>query len=122
MTRWQSARHDLQVVADEQVAEAALALEPAQEVDDLRLHREVERRGRLVEQDELRLERDGAGDRDALALAAGEFVREARGDGVGQAGVAQRRLTRWYALAGVAADAVDDQPLLDDLAAPTCAG
>ena len=42
-----------------------------------RLHREVERRGRLVEQDEFGLERDGAGDGDALALAAGEFVREA---------------------------------------------
>ena len=67
---------DLEVVGDEQVAEALLVLQLAQELDDLRLHREVERRRRLVEQDEFGLERDGAGDGDALALAAGELVRE----------------------------------------------
>ena len=77
---------DLEVVRDEEIAQAPLVLELAQQVDDLGLHRQVERRGRLVEQDEFRFERDGAGDRDALALAAREFVREARQDIVGQAG------------------------------------
>ena len=95
--------HDLEVVADEEVAEAPLALEPAQEVDDLRLNREVEGRGRLVEQDELGLERDRPRDGEPLALAAGELVREARGDGVGEARVAQRRLDPLEPVAGVAA-------------------
>ena len=68
---------DLQIVADEEVGEAAPPLQVAQQVDDLPLHGKIERRGRLVEQDEFRVEHQRAGDRDALALAAGEFVREA---------------------------------------------
>jgi hypothetical protein len=50
-------------------------LQVAQQVDHLRLHAHVERRGRLVQHDEFRLQHHGAGDGDALALAAGEFVR-----------------------------------------------
>ena len=66
---------DLEVVADEEIGEIVLCLQVAQQVDDLRLHAHVERRGRLVEHDEVRLQHHGAGNRDALALAAGEFVR-----------------------------------------------
>ena len=72
-----SARDDAQIVADEEIGEAVPLLQIAQQIDDLRLHRHVERRGRLVEHDEFRLEHHRAGDRDALALAAGEFVRVA---------------------------------------------
>ena len=54
-----------------------LALELCEQVDDLRLDRDVERRDGLVGDDELGLQRDGARDADALALAAGELVREA---------------------------------------------
>ena len=54
-----------------------LVLEVVEQVDDLRLDRDVERRDRLVEHDQLRLQRQRAGDPDALALAAGELVREA---------------------------------------------
>ena len=43
------------------------------------LDADVERRDRLVEHDQLRLEREGPGDADTLALAAGELVREAPG-------------------------------------------
>jgi hypothetical protein len=50
-------------------------LQVAQQVDDLRLHRHVERAGRLVEHDEPRLQHQRPGDGDALALAAGELVR-----------------------------------------------
>ena len=50
-------------------------LKRAQQVDDLRLHRHVEGRGRLVENHELRFEHDGARDGDALALSAREFMR-----------------------------------------------
>jgi len=40
-----------QIVTDEEISEAAPLLQIAQEIDDLRLHRHVERRGRLVEDD-----------------------------------------------------------------------
>ena len=66
---------DADVVRDEQVSDAELALQLAQQVEDLRLHRHVERRGRLVADDQPRLHRQRARDRDALALAAGELVR-----------------------------------------------
>ena len=68
-----------EVVRDEQVGEAVIALQPREQREHLRLHRDVERGDGLVEHDELRLDRQRAGDRDALALPAGELVREPRG-------------------------------------------
>ena len=72
------------------VGEALLGAKPRQEVEDLRLHRGVERRGRLVEQQDLRLQDQRAGDRDALALAAGELVREAEAEGRAEPDVVER--------------------------------
>ena len=46
-----------------------------EQVEDFRLHRDVERRGRLVEQQDARLQDQGAGDGHALALAARKLVR-----------------------------------------------
>jgi hypothetical protein len=66
-------------VGDEEVAEALLVLEAAEQVDDLRLHRDVEGRHRFIADDQAGVERQGAGDADALALATGEFVRIAPG-------------------------------------------
>ena len=69
-------------------------------------------RGRLVEHDELRLQDHRAGDGDALALAAGEFVRVA---------VARRRVEadlaqdRGDAAARSPAEAVHAEALGDDL-------
>ena len=65
---------DAEVVRDEHVADAELALQPRQQAQHLVLHRDVERRHRLVEVDELRLDRERPGDRDALTLAARELV------------------------------------------------
>ena len=48
-----------------------------QQLDDRRLHGHVERGGDLVAHHQLRLRRERAGDRDALALAARELVGEA---------------------------------------------
>ena len=64
-----------EVVGDEQIGEPELVLQVHQQVDDLRLDRHVERRHRLVADDQFGIERQRAGDADALALAAGEFVR-----------------------------------------------
>ena len=49
-------------------------LEVLEQVEDLRLDADVERRHRLVADDQARVEDERAGDRDALALAAGELV------------------------------------------------
>src|SRR6185503_7635607 len=65
---------DGQVVGDEQVREVHAALQVAQQVDDLRLDGDVEGRHRLVGDDEPRVHGQGAGDTDALSLAAGELV------------------------------------------------
>ncbi len=74
-----------QVVRDEQVGEPELAAHRGEQVEDLRLDRKIEGRDRLVADDEARLDHQGAGDADALALAAGELVRIARRCGLRQA-------------------------------------
>ena len=67
----------LRVVGDEEIGQAELLLQVLQQVDHLGLDRHVERRHRLVADDQLGLDGERAGDADALALAAREFVREA---------------------------------------------
>ena len=72
-------------------------------VDDLRLHRDVERRDRLIGHDEIRLGRERARDGDALALAAGELVRQPvcvrriESDLAQELGDARRVPSRWSA-------------------------
>jgi hypothetical protein len=51
-------------------------LEVAQQVEDRRLDRDVERRDRLVAHDQSRLGREGPRDADPLLLAAGELLGE----------------------------------------------
>ncbi len=91
-------------------------LQVAQQGDDLGLDRHVEGRGRLVEDDEARVERHGPGDGDALALAAGEFVRVAVHGGGVEPDIGQRPATVARRSAGAAGTALDQQALLDDLA------
>ncbi|MCY1302372.1 hypothetical protein D9M70_520230 [compost metagenome] len=62
-------------MADEQQGDLHFALQVHQEIDDLRLDRHVERGDGLVGDDETRVERERAGDTDALALAAGKRMR-----------------------------------------------
>ena len=68
-------RVDGQVVRDEEVGQAEVVLQPHQQVQHLRLDRDVERRDRLVGDDELGLHRERPGDADALALPAAELAR-----------------------------------------------
>ena len=79
-----------QVVRDEEVGEAELGLEVLQQVDDLGLDRDVERRYRLVGDDQVGPHDQGAGDADALALATREFARVARQSGRRQAAGVER--------------------------------
>ncbi len=107
--------HHLEIVADEHVGELAPLLQVAQQIDDLHLHRHVERRGRLVEHDELRLERHGAGDGDALALAARELVRIAVHGRRIETDIGERARHHLAALAIIEPLVLHEQPLLDDL-------
>ena len=63
------------VVGHQHHGGAVIASETLYQRDDLGLHRDVERGGRLVGDDQLRLGADRQRDHDALAHAAGEFVR-----------------------------------------------
>ena len=78
--------HDAPVVGDDQDRHAGGVLQVAQQLEDLGLHGDVEGRGRLVGDQELRPAGEREGDVDALGHAAGDLVR-VRGEhpfGVGQ--------------------------------------
>ena len=106
--------HDREVVRDEQVGQPQRVLQILEQVEDLRLDRDVERRDRLVADQDLGLERQGAGDADPLALAAGEAVRVAAHVAHVEADRLQQPLHPLGALLA-AADAVDHQGLGHDV-------
>jgi ABC-type dipeptide/oligopeptide/nickel transport system ATPase component len=105
-----------QIVADEEIGEAVLLLQVAQQIDDLRLHRHVEGRGRLVQHDQLRFQDQGAGDGDALPLPAGKFMWIAVPCLGIEADLFQRRDDRRVAGVFVLGEIVDLEPFGDDLA------
>ena len=76
--------HDAEVVRDEEVGQPGLLPQLGQHVEHLGLHRDVERAGRLVADQQVGLGGQGAGDADPLPLAAGELVRLALQRGGGQ--------------------------------------
>ena len=102
--------HDGEVMADEEIGEAELLLQLHDKIEDARPDRGVERGDRLVEHDELRARRDGAGDRNALALPAGERRDRPPCEIGGQADLPQQRR---YMLGPIATggDLVDAQRL-----------
>ena len=69
--------HNIEVMGNHDVRETEIPLQVLQQVDDLRLHRHVERRHGLVTDDHARLHHDGTSDANALTLTAGKLVREA---------------------------------------------
>ena len=77
MTRSHKQPHHVEVVRDEQIAHPERLLEVLQQIEHDRLDRHVQRRGRLVEDDEIGLERDRARDADAGLLPAGKLMRKA---------------------------------------------
>ena len=62
---------------DEEIREAEFAAQPFEQANDPCLHENVQRRRRFVEDDDLRLRCERAGDRDPLALSSGELGGEA---------------------------------------------
>ena len=71
--------HSGQVVTDEQVAHAQLALEVLQQGHDLRPNGHVQRRNWLIQDDQPGRGGDGPRNGNALALTTAELVREALG-------------------------------------------
>jgi tryptophanyl-tRNA synthetase len=53
----------------------SLPLQADDQVQHLRLHRDIQRRNRFVRDQELRVQRQSPGDADALTLATGKLVR-----------------------------------------------
>ena len=99
-----------------------LALQVAQQVEDRRLHRDVERRHRLVGDQQRRRDRQRAREADALPLPAGQLVRVAEA----QLGAQADRVEELDAPAASSAaprrEPLHAQRLADDLAAASCAG
>ena len=80
-------QHQAEVVADEEHRRAEVAPEVLDQIDDPGLHGDVERRRRLVEDQERRPRHQRHGDDDALLLSAGELVRDScRGSARDRAG------------------------------------
>src|SRR5450759_5132478 len=106
---------DGQVVGDEEIGQPQLLLEVVEEVQDLALDRDIERRDRFVEDHEFRVEGEGTGDADALALAARELVRVAMDVALVQAHLGEQLADQLLALLLVR-HPVDQRALTDDLA------
>ena len=67
--------HHGEIVRDEKISQSEFLLQILQQIDDLRLHRNIERTDRLVADDELRIHRERPGNPHPLALAAAELMR-----------------------------------------------
>jgi hypothetical protein len=67
--------HHAQIVRHEQIGQAELILQIRQQVDDLRLYRDIKCRDRFVGDDQFGSQRQRARDADPLSLPAGELVR-----------------------------------------------
>ena len=90
---------DAEVVGDDDDRGAELALEVLEQVEDLRLHGDVEGRGRLVGDEQARVVHQGHRDHHALAHAAGELVRVVVDPPVRRSGCRPGRASRWPACA-----------------------
>src|SRR5690606_35782483 len=71
---------DAKVVAHHHESQVAVAARLLEQVEDFRLDRGVERRGRLIEKQDLRLDDQRPCDRDALPLPAGKLMRIAEAE------------------------------------------
>ena len=67
--------HHTEIVADEEIGQAEITSEFQEQIDDLRLNRDVERRDRFIADDKCGLDRERSRDPDPLPLTAGKLVR-----------------------------------------------
>jgi hypothetical protein len=105
--------HHREVVRDEEDRDAEALAQVAEEPEDMRLDAGVEGARRLVADEDVGCEREGARDRDALALPARELVGEAGGVLGGESDGLEER-DRLRPALGAAPDPVDPERLGDD--------
>src|SRR3954454_9497634 len=67
--------HQRHGVRNEEISESKLALQPHEQVDDLRAHANVERGNWFISHDEAWTQREGPRDANALPFPAGKLVR-----------------------------------------------
>src|SRR5207248_1230443 len=103
-----------EVVGDENAGEVEAAAEVEEQGGDLGLQKQVEAGERFVEDEEARLEDQGAGDGEALTLAAAEAERGFAGGSAGKADELQP--LEGFAAAGIGrAAALDEERLFEKL-------
>ena len=108
---------DAEIVRDEDVGQPAPLLQIPQEVEHLGLHRDVERRDGLVEQQQRGLDRQRPGDADPLPLPAAELEWVVAATLRVQSHLLHQRADPALD-AGAIADAMDAQRVGDDLRDP----
>ena len=113
---------DREVMGDEQSREPELALDLSEQLEHAGLHRYVERARRLVGDQQLRVESQSAREARALALSAGELVREPVAERFGSCTASSSSSTFVARFAGVLGDAVHDERLGDALRRSSAAG
>ena len=91
--------NNAQIVGHHQVSELRLLLQLRQQVEDLGLHRHIQGRCRLIQQQHPWLKDQRSGNRHALPLAAGELVRIAFAKGAIEAHFVQQRIDPPVAIA-----------------------
>ncbi len=107
-----------QIVGDEEQRQPKTRLHILEQIEDLCANRDVERRYRLVADDELGIEDQRAGNADALALSAGKLVRQASDHQTGiEADGGEHFGDELLAFFRIL-DACDHQRLGDDIADP----
>src|SRR5829696_199085 len=105
-----------EVVGDEQVGQVPLPLEHLQQIDDLRLDRDVQRRDGLIGHDKVWVDGECPGHTDSLPLAARELVRVAVGVFLAQTNRLQELVHALGALLRAVGQVVDVYALGDDVA------
>lgn len=65
----------VRIVADQHHRQAIILFEIVKQVQDLGLYRHIQRRRRLIQQQDLRLQQQGAHNGHALTLSAGQLMR-----------------------------------------------
>ena len=109
--------HQPEIVRDEQAGERESRLQIQQQVDHLRLHGQVEGRDGFVGDEHRRIERERAGDADALALPSAQRVRMSRRQRRIQADEIEEALHAGLPARAIA-DAVDVERFPHDVAHP----
>jgi hypothetical protein len=69
------AAHEREIVGDEDHRDAPFGHQGAEQLHDDGLDGDIQRRGHLVADEQVRLDDQGPGDRDALSFPAGQLVR-----------------------------------------------